>query len=174
MPDNAPAGFSGAVGQYEITVWLEPKEVFAHQPASLYAAVSGTGNIHALPEPTWPQLRGWRAYNTLSSLDTDTQGDGLINGTRVFERLIVSDQVGDFTIPPVTLVYFDPVADEFKTITSVPLPIKVIPQPTPAALTPTTIAALPTATPASIAANSNPPAPTEGQVNRKKSGLKNY
>jgi hypothetical protein len=65
----------------------------------------------------------------------------------VFERLVVPDQVGDFTISPATLVYFDPIAGEYRTITSAPLPVRVIPAPTPE---PTVIAA-PTAAATSIA-----------------------
>lgn len=149
-PDGAPVGFNGVVGQYEIKAWVSPQIAVAHQPTTLFAAISGTGNIQTMPDPIWPELSGWRAYNTLSSLTTDTQEDGSINGTRVFEQLIVPDQVGDFTISPVRLVYFDPVAAEYRTISSEALPVQVIPQPTPAALTPTSISALPTATAESI------------------------
>jgi hypothetical protein len=131
--------------------------------------VSGAGNIHTLPEPVWPELSGWRVYNTLTSLTADTREDGLISGTRVFERLIVPDEVSDFTIPPATLVYLDPVAAEYRTITTNPLNVKVIPQPTPAPATATAIAILPTATPETSSiekADINPPDPVDDQVNR--------
>jgi hypothetical protein len=169
LPNNAPPGFKGAVGQYEIKAWSSPQVAIIHQPASFYVAVSGTGNIHTLPEPVWPELSSWRVYNTLTSLTADTREDGLVSGTRVFERLIVPDQIGDFTIPPATLVYFDPVAAEYRTITTNPLEVKVIPQPTPSPATATAIAILPTATPETRViekADINPPAPDEDQVNR--------
>jgi hypothetical protein len=169
LPDNAPPGFKGAVGQYEIKAWFSPQTAIVHQPASFYVAVSGTGNIHTLPEPVWPELSGWRVYNTLTSLTADTREDGLISGTRVFERLVVPDEVGDFTIPPATLVYLDPVAAEYRTITTNPLNVKVIPQPTPAPATATAIAILPTATPETSGIEKvdiNPPDPVDDQVNR--------
>ena len=169
LPDNAPPGFKGAVGQYEIKGWFSPQTAIIHQPVSFYVAVSGAGNIHTLPEPVWAELSGWRVYNTLTSLTADTREDGMISGTRVFERLIVPDEVGDFTIPPATLVYLDPVAAKYQTITTNPLNIKVIPPPTPAPATATAIAILPTATPKTSGiekADINPAAPTEDQVNR--------
>jgi hypothetical protein len=82
--------------------------------------------------------------------------------------LVVPDEVGDFTIPPATLVYLDPVAAEYRTITTNPLNVKVIPQPTPAPATATAIAILPTATPETSGiekADINPPDPVDDQVN---------
>jgi hypothetical protein len=152
LPDNAPAGFAGAVGRYEVNTWVEPKTVIVHEPMSLFVSVSGTGNIHALPEPNWPNIENWRAYNTLSSLTADIQDDGLLAGVRVFERLIIPDKIGNFMVPPITVVYFDPTAGAYQTIVTEPQPIKVVAPPGKAAL-PTAVTALPTATPVSIAAN---------------------
>jgi hypothetical protein len=152
LPDNAPAGFAGAVGQYEVKAWVEPKTVIVHEPMSLFVSVSGTGNIHALPEPTWPNIEDWRAYNTLSSLAADIQDDGLMAGVRTFERLIVPDHIGNFTVPPITMVYFDPATDSYQTKVTQPQPIKVVAPPGKAVL-PTAVTAQPTATPVSIAAD---------------------
>jgi len=152
LPDNAPAGFTGAVGQYEMQAWVEPKTVIVYEPLSLFVSVSGTGNIHALPEPAWPNIENWRAYNTLSSLTADIQDDGLMAGVRTFERLIVPDHIGNFTIPPITMVYFDPATGTYQTIVTEPQPIKVVAPPGQAIL-PTAVTALPTATPVSIAAD---------------------
>jgi len=160
LPDNAPAGFAGAVGQYEVKAWVEPKTVIVYEPMSLFVSVSGTGNIHALPEPAWPDIENWRAYNTLSSLTADIQDNGLMAGVRTFERLIVPDHIGNFTIPPITMIYFDPIAETYQTIATEPQAIKVVAPPGKAVI-PTAVTALPTATPVSIAAD----VPTSGQSN---------
>ncbi len=166
LPDDAPPGFNGAVGQYEIKAWFKPQVTVINQPATFYVAVSGTGNMNLLPEPIWPQLNWWRAYDTLTSLTTDLEEDKLMTGTRVFERLIVPGQVGDHTILPATLVYFDPIASEYRTIATEPLTVQVIPVPTPAPTTPTATAQPPTATPASVANLSTPGAAQPEQVSQ--------
>ena len=130
LPNNAPADFNGAVGQFEIKAWFSPQVAVTQQPSTLYVAISGAGNIQTLPEPIWPELTGWRVYDSLSSLTTDTKEDGSMTGTRVYERLVVADQVGDFVIPPATLVYFDPILAKYRTIATNPLSVKVIPVPT--------------------------------------------
>ncbi len=157
LPDHAPPDFSGAVGHYEINAWIEPRTITVYEPASLFVSVYGSGNIHALSEPAWPDLENWRAYNTFASLSVDMQDDGLMTGTSIFERLIVPDEIGEFTVPPIRMVYFDPLADEYQTIVTEPQTFKVIPQSTPAAQLPAPAAAGPTNTPMSVAANADTP-----------------
>jgi hypothetical protein len=162
LPENAPPQFNGAVGQYKIESSFSPQVAVVNQPSTFLVAVSGTGNIQTLPEPIWPDLRGWPMYDSLSSLTTETKEDGLMTGTRVYERLVVVDQVGDFTIEPATFVYFDPVAVEYRTISSQPLTVKVIPAPTPdpAAI----VTATPTAAPVT-ALTATTPMPVNPVVN---------
>lgn len=162
LPGNAPTGFNGAVGQFEIRAWFSPPGAVVDQPARYYVAVTGAGNIESLPEPTWPGLSGWRTYDSLSSLTTETT-DGRISGTRVYERLVVPAQVGDFTLPPATMVYFDPGVGQYKTISTEPLQVSVLPAPTPdaAAVTATAEAMAATATPAAIASTDIAAVPAE-------------
>ena len=159
LPRAAPPGFSGAVGQFQIEALFSPQVAVVNQPATFSVAVSGNGNIHTLPEPIWPRLMGWRVYDSLVSANTSLEG-GQVNGTRVYERLILTDKVGDFSIPPSKLVYFDPVAEEYRTIStrSVSGRIIVAPTPNPATATAIAIIALPTTTPANVAIGSERPA----------------
>ncbi len=141
LPDNPPPGFNGAVGQYELEAWFRPAEAVVNQPATLFVAVSGTGNIRDLPDLIWPELPGWQAYNSLTSLTTAMEGNAM-TGTRVYERVMVPSAIGDFVIPPISLVYFDPAAAEYRTISSASLAAKVVPAPVaPAESTPAAAAA---------------------------------
>jgi hypothetical protein len=162
LPGNAPPQFSGAVGQFKIESSFSPQVAVANQPSTFLVAVSGVGNSPLLPEPVWPNLAGWRMYDSLSSLTTDTQEDGLMGGTRVFERLVVADTTGEFTIQPAKFVYFDPLAGEYRTIASQPLTVKVIPAPTPEAVTPTPS---PAASPVAAALTATTPMPANPEVN---------
>ena len=90
LPGNAPTGFNGAVGQYQIEAWFSPQIAVVNQPGTFSVAVSGTGNVHTLPEPIWPNLSGWRPYDSLTNATTE-MSDGRMIGTRIYERLIMSD-----------------------------------------------------------------------------------
>jgi hypothetical protein len=149
--DNPPPGFNGAVGQYAIKAWFSPQVAVINQPATYSVAISGSGNIYALPQPIWPPLHEWRTYDSLTSQTTDMK-DGLMTGTRVFERLMISDQLGDLTIPPTLFVYFDPIASAYRTISTEPLSVRVIPAPTPNPAAATANAIIAASTAASVAA----------------------
>jgi hypothetical protein len=131
LPNNAPAEFKGAVGQFKLEGSFSPQVAVVGQPSTFFLAISGAGNIQTLPEPIWPELAGWRMFDSLSSLTTDPTAEGKIGGTRMFERLVVADAIGEYTIPPAKFVYFDPLAGAYQTLTSQPLTVKVIAAPTP-------------------------------------------
>ncbi|MEW5956141.1 MAG: BatD family protein [Chloroflexota bacterium] len=157
LPDDAPPGFNGAVGQYDIKAWFSPEVAVVHQPATLFVAVTGIGNIRELPELIWPELDGWQAYNSLTSLTTAMEKN-VMTGTRVYERVMVPGQIGDFLIPAINFVYFDPIAGEYRTLSTEVLSARVIPAPTP---DPAALVPAPTATP--LAGAPDAPAPS-GQV----------
>ncbi len=154
LPDNPPPEFNGAVGQYDIKAWFSPEVAVVHQPATLYVAVSGIGNIRDLPELFWPELDGWQAYNSLTSLTTAMEKN-VMTGTRVYERVMVPDQIGEFLIPAVNFAYFDPIAGNYRTLSTEVLSARVIPAPTP---DPAAMVPAPTAT--LVASAADAPAPS--------------
>ncbi|MCB0208676.1 MAG: BatD family protein, partial [Anaerolineae bacterium] len=140
LPDDAPPEFTGAVGQFDIEAWFSPQVAVINQPSTLSVAITGVGNINTLPDPIWPPLHQWRTYDSFKSQSMNMK-NGQMQGTRVYERLIVSDKIGDITIPPSRLVYFDPVAGEYRTASTKSLKVRVIPPPTPDAASATATAA---------------------------------
>ncbi|MCB0166197.1 MAG: BatD family protein [Anaerolineae bacterium] len=159
LPDNAPPEFTGAVGQFNMEAWFSPQVAVINQPSTFSVAISGVGNVNTLPDPIWPSLHQWRTYDSLKSQSMDMK-NGQLQGTRVYERLIVSDKIGDLTIPPAKLVYFDPAAEEYRTVSTKSLKVRVIAPPTPdaASATATAVAAVPIAavTPNNQASNIDP------------------
>ena len=149
LPDNPPAGFNGAVGQFEIEASFSPQVAVANQPGTLAVAIKGIGNIHTLPEPIWPNLSNWQAYDSLGNVTTEMNNRQL-TGIRLYERVITSDKVGDFVIPPTKFVYFDPVAGEYRTLSTKSLSGRIIPAPTPDPAIATANARLAQATPTAI------------------------
>jgi hypothetical protein len=73
-----------------------------------------------------------------------------MTGTRVYERVMVPSEIGDHTIPPISLIFFDPVSGQYRTISTAPLSARVIPAPTPDPSAPAAV--IPTAGPPEAAA----------------------
>jgi hypothetical protein len=162
LPANPPSGFGGAVGQFQMEAQISPQVAVVGQPATFSVYIVGTGNVQTLPEPIWPRLKDWRVFDTLASVSSEIE-NGRISGTRVYERLMISNKVGDYSIPPTKLVYFDPIVGEYREVSTRSLSGRIILAPTPNPATATAIAAipLPTATPVSPGSSVAVPASTD-------------
>lgn len=126
LPDNAPAGFNGAVGKFAIEAWVDPIKGRVNEPVTLFVRVSGTGNVNTVPDPTdvdEENLPGWRMYDPQITTDTGQQ-NGIVQGTKTFERLLVPKTEGTLNIPAFELVFFDP-EGMYRTTTTDPIAVLV-------------------------------------------------
>ena len=98
LPADAPEGFSGAVGQFTINGTLDSDQTKVNEPLTWQVTLSGQGNLNAVPDPIWPEMTDWRSFESQASINSQMQ-DGLIIGSRTYERLLVPEAEGDFTIP---------------------------------------------------------------------------
>lgn len=126
LPPNAPADFNGAVGQFEIAATVAPAQVKVNEPVTLRVKLTGAGNIEKLPPPTWPELPGWRSFESKAVTTTSGQS-GQAGGSSEYERLMVPGSPGEFTIPAIQYSYFDPATGQYQTIQTAPLPVSVSP-----------------------------------------------
>lgn len=129
LPAPSPDGFLGAVGQFELVSWVKPTETSANEPVTLFVRVSGIGNVTALSDPTEGKdalLPDWRVFDPQTTTTVSQVGDA-VHGEKLFERLLVPKTAGDLTIPPLSLVYFDSQAAEYRRVESDPVVVQVRP-----------------------------------------------
>lgn len=126
LPAGAPASFNGAVGQFTIDSSVDSSSGRANEPITWQVTLSGRGNLNTLPDPQWPDMPGWRSFDSQATHNTQMQ-DGQVVGSRVYERLLVPQREGDFTIPALEYSYFDPAEERYQTIGSQPIPVSIAP-----------------------------------------------
>lgn len=150
LPPNAPANFSGAIGNFTMAVDAKPKTVQVGDPITVTATISGRGNFDRMTGPSLEDERGWHKYPPSSKFKQDD--DVGISGEKTFETVIApNDKKTD--VPPLAFSYFDPVKENYVTLRSDPVPIQVeggaapapsaVAAPAPSAKQPTTAAAAP-------------------------------
>jgi hypothetical protein len=88
--------------------------------------LSGEGNLNALPDPEWPEMPGWRSFESQATVSTEVR-DGRMVGSRVYERLLVPSAEGEYVIPSLEYVIFDPVAGQYRTLRSEPISVSIEP-----------------------------------------------
>lgn len=112
-----PASFSGAVGKFNFDAVYDKTKVKENDPVILRLSVNGAGNLKLIdpPKVTFPE--GIEAGEPTISNKTNDK-DGGISGTKQFEYLLIPRAPGKISIPPIEFSYFDPVASQYKTLTS--------------------------------------------------------
>jgi len=126
LPPNALAGFNGAVGQFTLNSSVDTDQSKVNEPITWQVTLSGYGNLKGLPEPNWPEMAGWRSFESQASVNTQSQ-NGQPGGYVLYERLLVPQQEGQYTIPALEYSYFDPVTAEYRTLTTEPIPVDIAP-----------------------------------------------
>ena len=122
LPPNAPPSFSGAIGNFTMSVDAKPKNVQVGDPITVSATISGRGNFDRMTGPTLQDDHGWHKYPASSKFKQDD--DVGISGEKTFETVIAPNEKKT-AVPPLTFAYFDPVKEDYVALRSDPLSIVV-------------------------------------------------
>jgi len=122
LPESNSADFNGAVGQFTMSATLDRQTVNVGEPIIMTLTISGTGNVEQLPPPTVPDT--WRATINAGNYKSEMQND-LIVGTRDYQIVFIPTSSVAQELPPITLEYFDPADENYKSIGTSPIPIQV-------------------------------------------------
>ena len=132
LPTGAPAGFTGAVGRFEIAVEVNATTIGAGERTQVKVMISGEGNVEALPEPDWPEFQRWRLIAAPSDADSRV-ADGKFAGVRVYELALAPKDVGQLMVPAIQYAYFDPELESYVRTATSPVAISVMGEADPAA-----------------------------------------
>jgi hypothetical protein len=123
LPPGVPAGFTGAVGSFEIRATLASDRLRAGEPTTLELSVRGRGSFSRL------SVNGLSPSDDLSTYgvtSTFTPGPGPTAGEKVFTQTIAPRRAGPLTIPALTLTYLDPHERRYVTRRTSPIRIAVV------------------------------------------------
>ena len=123
LPDR-PAGFSGGVGQYNIKATLDQNEVKANDPVTLRFSVTGAGNMKLIKEPVVNFPQDFDKYDAKQNDATKLTSNGL-EGSVTWEFLAVPRHQGEYDIPPIEFTYYDTRDNNYKTLKTEALHLKV-------------------------------------------------
>jgi hypothetical protein len=126
LPDGAPEGFGGAVGQFDLSATLDRQAAPLGEPISLKLNISGTGNVEQVILPDLDVPSAWNVYSNTTTFRT-TLMDGRIVGEKNYEYLLIPNQVGLHTLPPIALIYFDPDSAAYRSVSTTPVTLEVTP-----------------------------------------------
>lgn len=130
LPEQGkPAGFTGAVGQFNFDVVASKSDLKANESLTVKLKVTGTGNLKLFELPKLILPSSLEVYEPELVEDVTTTLSGS-KGTISNNYTIVPQYKGKYPIPSVAFSYFDPVKGKYNTVTSQQLLINVFEGPT--------------------------------------------
>ena len=121
--EGKTSSFSGAVGNYQISLKTEGTTFPANQPFSVKVRYEGMGNAKLidLPQISWPD--GLEVYDTKQESRFFKEG----NSFKEFEILVIPRKEGAMRLPPLDLTYFDPAQKKYITQSTEELLLEITP-----------------------------------------------
>lgn len=140
LPPNAPPTFNGAVGNFTMTTDANPKSVQVGDPITVTTKITGRGNFDRVAGPSLEDDHGWHKYPPSSEFKQDD--DVGISGTKTFETVLSPNERKE-KLPTQVFSYFDSQKEQYVTLRSDPIPVRVEGGAAPAATQPVVAAASP-------------------------------
>ena len=119
-----PREFSGAVGSFQFAAEGSPHAVKIGDPVTMKLRISGRGSFDRVEAPALQEPGGWRSYPPAGTFQKDAGDDLGMSGTKTFEMAVVPEEQKT-QMPAFQFSYFDPEAEKYVTLASVPAPLKV-------------------------------------------------
>lgn len=109
---NAPEGFTGAVGHFDVKGGLSLDKVKANEAVSYRVTVTGTGNLMLInaPQPDFPNV--FEVYDPQLE-DNIRKSESGVSGSRTYEWVLIPRSQGRYTVPALKFVYFDPSTGQY-------------------------------------------------------------
>ena len=121
--EGRPAGFSGAVGRFEVGSELSAAKTGAGDPLTLRLKVTGTGNFDRVNSAMLGEVDGWKTYKPTAKFEpADSAG---YSGEKDFEQAVIPMQPGRQTVPALAFSFFNPGTHRYETKLTAPLAVEV-------------------------------------------------
>lgn len=119
LPTPKPINFSGGVGEFNINSEIKNKQLKTNQAASIIYNISGKGNLKYLKLPDLNNI----FPSQLEVYSPSTKENIVVNndnttGNISFDYSFMPLEVGEYEIPSIELVYFNPTTEKYETKTA--------------------------------------------------------
>lgn len=127
-----PAGFSGAVGNgFTVRAALTTAKPRENETLTLRLTIHGTGNLDLITPPQVKFPADFEVLDPQVSLSTGAAAPKLtpegMSGDIIIDYYAIPNHQGSYTIPPVSLVWFNPADGQYHTSTTAgPITVKVL------------------------------------------------
>lgn len=120
--EGRPDSFRGAVGKYTMTVRATPTEVDIGDPITLTLTIRGGDRMDLLQAPLLANQESLAVDFRVPAEELAGTVSGMV---KEFSQTIRAKHDSVTSIPPIRFSYFDPQAEQYVTLKTDPIPLKV-------------------------------------------------
>lgn len=125
--EGRPSIFQGDVGQFQMNASVTPSQARVGDTITLTLRIIGMGNIRSLSTPRLlPAER--MTLQDMPSSERIIRHEELLQGEKVFTKVLIPHQAGQITIGPIVYGYFDPFSKRYQILETPPLRVSVLPE----------------------------------------------
>jgi len=114
LPSNAPEGFDGAVGTFDMKVSIDKESLKVNDAITLKLHITGKGNLDMLKPVKIDFPPDLEVFDPKSVQNIKHSVDGS-TGSLDYEYILIPRHAGSFRISPIVFSYFDPTEEKYKT-----------------------------------------------------------
>ncbi len=115
--EGKPSDFSGAVGDFELSVDASRTSLEANESTQIKVKISGKGNLKLLSIPQLSLPSALEKYDPEYTDNVRVNREGM-NGSVTNSYTVVPRYAGSYPVDPVAFTYFDPNTKSYKTLNS--------------------------------------------------------
>jgi len=128
LPEKGrPDGFArGNVGNYRLNAEVSSTRVKQGEPVTLKVSIEGVGNVRSLKFDVFDELEGFRVYEPEVTDAVAARKRG-IAGRKTLDILLIPQEEGEYTIPSISLDFFNPDIKEYVNLSTQSFDVTVLP-----------------------------------------------
>jgi hypothetical protein len=124
LPGGQPEGFSGAVGQFRLSVAIDRDRAAVNDAVALRATVEGEGSLQSADPPIFDPPAGVKVFD--AKITESTQRiTGRMSSRRTWEWILVPLDPGQVELPEIRFPFFDPVTERYRVAETDPILLAV-------------------------------------------------
>ncbi len=117
LPEPRPADFTGGVGQLRLDASVTRNALKTNDALNLKVKFTGTGNIRFLDSPQIKFPTDFEVYDPKKDVNVKVSERGA-TGVVLWDYVVIPRHAGKYTIPAISVSYFDPSTKSYKQVTS--------------------------------------------------------
>lgn len=116
LPEAPETNYIGAVGSFQINRDIKTADAKVGESIEVETTISGSGNITLINKPEYNFPDGLEVYEPQENA-TINRNNQRISGTKTYTDVVIARTPGTFTIPEISLAYFNPGQNAYVTKT---------------------------------------------------------